>query len=115
MDKTFLIYQFQGIYINKCEGRKLKKMSLADCLKNVFNTYYDSDTKRLLNCYNLAFTSQELTVEQIEIKVAEGMAIFPVYEKQDIKEVKKYIELGLDPVFMKYNDFRRFRKVYGEL
>ena len=115
MKETFLIFQFQGIYINKCKGKELKKMSLADCLKSVFNTYYDSDTKRLLNCYNLAFTSQELTVEQIEMKVTEGWALFPISEKQKIEEVKKYIDLGLDPVFMKYNDFRRFRKVYGEL
>ena len=113
MEKTFLIFQFQGIYINKCKGKELKKMSLADFMKHVFNTSYDSNTKRLLNCYNLAFKSHELTVEQIEAKIAEGWALFPISEKQDIEEVKRYIELGLVPVFMKYNDLRALRKVYG--
>lgn len=113
MEQTFLIFEFQGIYINKCKGRELRKMSLADCLKNVFNTYYDSNTKRLCNCYNFDFIRHELTPDQINKKVSEGWALFPISEHQDIEEVKKYIELGLVPVFMKYNDLRALRKVYG--
>lgn len=113
MERTFLIFEFQGIYINKCNGRELKKMSLADCLKRVYNTYYDNGTKRLFNCYNLEFTRHELTVDQINKKVSEGWALFPISERQDIKEVKKYIELGLVPVFIKCNDLRALRKVYG--
>lgn len=113
MEQTFIVDEFQGIYINKCRGRELRKMSLKDCLDKVYNTYYDSDTKRLYNSYNFDFTRHELTPDQINKKVSEGWALFPISEHQDIREVKKYIELGLVPVFMKCNDLRALRKVYG--
>lgn len=113
MERTFLIFEFKGIYINKCRGRELRKMSLSDCLKRVYNTYYDSNTKRFFNCYNFDFTRHELTIDQVNEKISEGWALFPISEHQDIEEVKKYIELGLVPVFMKFNDLRALRKVYG--
>ena len=113
MEQTFLIFEFNGIVLHLCTCDKVKKMSLKDCLDKVYNTYYDSDTKRLCNCYNFDFIRHELTVDQINKKVSEGWALFPISEHQDIKEVKKYIELGLVPVFIKCNDLRALRKVYG--
>lgn len=113
MERTFLIFEFNGIILHLCTCDKVKKMSLKDCLKRVYNTYYDSNTKRFFNCYNFDFTRHELTIDQVNEKISEGWALFPISEHQDIEEVKKYIELGLVPVFMKFNDLRALRKVYG--
>ena len=112
-NKTFLVYSFNGIVLHLCTSDKVKKMSLADCFKNVYNTYYDTDTKRFFNCYNFDFTRHELTVDQINEKIAEGWALFSISEKTDIDEVKRFIDLGLYPVFMHAKDLRTLRKVLG--
>lgn len=112
-DKTFIIYSFNGIVLHLCTSDRVRKMSLADCLKNVYNTYYDTDTKRLFNSCNFDFTRHELTVDQINQKIADGWALFSISEKTDINEVRKYIDLGLYPVFMYAKDLRTLRKVLG--
>lgn len=114
-NEVFTVYRFEGIMELKSYGYEKKRMGLKECLDRVFITSYDVNTKQFFNRGGFIFNGESYTMEKLREKIAEGMAIFPVYEKQEIKEVKRYIDLGLDPVFMKYNDFRRFRKVYGEL
>ena len=112
-NKTFLVYSFNGIVLHLCTCDKVKKMSLADCLKNVYNTYYDRDTERLFNSRNFDFTRHELTVDQINQKISDGWALFAISEKTDIDEVRRYINLGLYPVFMHAKDLKTLRKALG--
>ena len=65
MDRKFNVYTFNGIVLHLCTSDRVKKMSLVDCLKDVYNTYYDKDTKRFFNSYNFDFIRHELTVDQI--------------------------------------------------
>lgn len=113
MERTFLIYSFNGIVLHLCTSDRVKKMSLADCLKNVYNTYYDNNTKRFFNSHNFDFTLHELTIDQINEKITDGWALFPISEKTDIEEVKRYIDLGLYPVFIHAKDLRTLRKALG--
>ena len=113
MERTFNVYEFNGVILHLCTCDKVRKMSLKDCLDQVYNTYYDRDTKRFFNSYNLDFIRHELTVNEINNRVAHGWALFAISEKTDINEVRNYIKLGLKPVFMKYSDLRALRKVYG--
>jgi len=112
-NKIFLVYSFNGIVLHLYTSDRVKKMSLKECLAKVYNTYYDTDTKRFFNSYNFDFTRHELTVDQINQKIADGWALFPISEIQEIDEVKRYIDLGLYPVFIHAKDLRTLRKVLG--
>ena len=114
MERTFIIYRFEGLIQQKSNGPELRKMTLKDCLDKVYNTYYDRDTERFFNCYNLSFEREELTLLELTDKIGKGLAVFPISKLQEIEEVKRYIDLGLDPVFMRVTDFRAFKKVYGD-
>ena len=113
MERTFYVYNFEGLILQKFKGPELKKMSLKDCLDKVYNTYYDRDTERFFKCYNLSFTCSEYTIEELTEKIGKGLAVFPISKLQKIEEVKRYIDLGLDPVFMRAVDFRTFKRLYG--
>ena len=113
-EKKYCIYSFKGVTQYLCKGSVLKNMSLEKCLKDVFNTWYDNDTKKLFNRKEFVFEAENYTMETIRQKITEGMSIFPVSENTDISIVKNYIALGLSPVFMKGGDFRTFKKDYKE-
>ena len=113
MDRSFHVYRFQGLILNKTKGPEIRQMSLKDCLDKVYNTYYDRDTERFFRCYNFSFDSEELTLEELTEKIGKGLAVFPVSKLQKIEEVKRFIDLGLDPVFMRVVDFRTFKRIYG--
>ena len=113
MERTFNIYRFQGVYQHKAKGLELKKMSLKTCLDKVFNTYWDNTTYKFFSHNGFSFDYDNLSLEELTEKIAEGLAVFPISINQDIEEVKRYIELGLDPVFMRARDFQTFRKCYG--
>ena len=114
MERTFYVYNFEGLILQKCKGPELKKMSLKDCLDKVYNIYYDRDTERLFKSRDLSFEHEELTLSELTDKIGKGLAVFPISKLQEIEEVKRYIELGLDPVFMRVTDFRAFKRVYGD-
>ena len=113
MERTFTIFRFEGVILHLCRSDRVNKMSLKDCLDKVYNTYYDSDTERLFKVKDFSFECEELTLSELTDKIGKGLAVFPVSKLQKIEEVKRYIELGLDPVFMRVADFRAFRKCYG--
>ena len=113
MERTFTIFKFQGIVRNNGRKTEVREMSLADCLKRVFNTYWDDTTKKLFEHNGFCFDSEGLTLSELTEKIGKGLAVFPVSTTQNIEEVKRYIDIGLSPVFMKATDFRAFKKVYG--
>ena len=114
MERTFLIFRFQGIIQHGWNGdSRLNKMSLKDCLDKVYNTSCDRDTERLFNNSGFSFEREELTLSELTDRIGKGLAVFPVSKLQKIEEVKSYIEIGLDPVFMRARDFQTFKKCYG--
>ena len=113
MERTFFIFKFQGIVRNNGKKTEVRGMSLKTCLDSVFNTFYDDTTKKLFERNGLAWEPEEFTLSELTEKIGEGLAIFPVSTTQDIEEVKRYIDTGLSPVFMKARDFQAFKKVYG--
>ena len=113
MERRFHVYRFQGLILNKTKGQELRKMSLKDCLDKVYNTYYDRDTERFFRCYNFSFVCNEYTLGELTEEIGKGLAVFPVSKLQKIEEVKRFIDLGLDPVFMRATDFRTFKRIYG--
>lgn len=114
MERTFIIFRFEGTILHLCRSDRLNKMSLKDCLDKVYNTYYDRDTERLFKSRDLSFEREELTLSELTDKIGKGLAVFPISKLQEIEEVKRYIDLGLDPVFMRVTDFRAFKRVYGD-
>lgn len=113
MERTFVIFKFHGIVRNNGRKTEVREMSLKTCLDSVFNTYWDDTTKRLFERNGFCFDSEEFTLSELTEKIGKGLAVFPVSTTQDIEEVKRYIDIGLSPVFMKATDFRAFKKVYG--
>lgn len=113
MERSFIIFRFEGVILHLCRSDRVNKMSLKDCLDKVYNTYYDRDTERLFNSRDLSFEREELTLSELTDKIGKGLAVFPISKLQEIEEVRKYIDLGLDPVFMRATDFRAFKKIYG--
>lgn len=113
MERTFIIYRFEGTILHLCRSDRVNKMSLKDCLDKVCNTYYYSDTEKFFNCPDLSFEREELTLSELTDKIGKGLAVFSVSKLQNIEEIKRYIELGLDPVFMRARDFQTFKKCYG--
>lgn len=114
MERTFIIFRFEGTVLHLCRSDRVNKMSLKDCLDKVYNTYYDRDTEKLFKSHDLSFEREELTLSELTDKIGKGLAVFPISKLQEIEEVKRYIELGLDPVFMRVTDFRAFKRVYGD-
>ena len=113
MERTFTIFRFEGVILHLCRSDRINKMSLKDCLKKVVDSYYTDNTKKLFEHRDLAWESEELTAEELTEKITKGLAVFPVSTMQTVEEVKSYIELGLDPVFMRVTDFRNFKMIYG--
>lgn len=113
-EKKYYVYSFKGIIEHHCKEDVIKNMSLITCLKEVFNTFWDRNTSQFFKRDGFVFDSELYTMETIRQKIAEGMSIFPVSENTDIDIVKNYISLGLAPVFMKYRDFKSFKKDYKE-
>ena len=113
MERTFIIYRFEGTILHLCRSDRVNKMSLKDCLDKVYNTYYDRDTEKFFNCHDFSFEREELTLSELTDKIGKGLAVFSVSKLQNIEEIKRYIELGLDPVFMRARDFQTFKKCYG--
>ena len=113
MERTFLIFRFEGVILHLCRSDRVKRMTLKDCLDKVYNTYYDRDTERLFKNHDFSFKREKLTLSELTEKIGKGLAVFPVSKLQKIEEVKRYIELGLDPVFMRAVDFRTFKRLYG--
>ena len=114
MERTFIIFRFNGIVLHLCRSDRVNKMSLKDCLDKVYNTYYDRDTERLFKNRDFSFEREELTLSELTDKIGKGLAVFPISKLQEIEEVKRYIDLGLDPVFMRVTDFRTFKRIYGD-
>ena len=110
MDK-FTVYIFKGT--NHSVYVKHENMPLVTYLKG--KVYLPANTKEFFNNRLIAFDSVEYTTEEIRQKVSEGMAIFPISETKEIKEVLNYIDIGLNPVFMKARDFQKLKKVYGDI
>lgn len=110
MDK-FTVYIFKGTY---SPYLGVKEISLKSYLKDCFN-YSGADIKAFFKHKYCSFDSVEYTTEEIRQKVSEGMAIFPISETKEIKEVLNYIDIGLNPVFMKARDFQKLKKVYGDI
>ena len=113
MERTFTIFRFEGTVLHLCRSDRVNKMTLKDCLDKVYNTYYDRDTEKLFNCRDYSFEHEELTLSELTDKIGKGLAIFPISKLQETEEVRRYIDMGLDPVFMKVTDFRAFKKCYG--
>lgn len=113
MADKFNVYSFKGIMLNKYNGKELRTMNLEQCFKDVFNTWYDSNTKRFVDNVSFSFDCREYSAEELWNKVADGMAIFPISEKTSIEEVKNYMKMGLSPVFMRAMELKKLKKVWG--
>lgn len=113
MADNFHIYVFKGLILHKCKGNELMEMSLEKCFKDVFNTWYDSDTKRFFENRNFSFACVEFSAEELWKEVENGMAIFSISENTSIEEVKNYMKMGLSPVFMRAMELKKLKKVWG--
>lgn len=112
-DTKFNVWTFKGLILHKCKGNELKKISLADCFKDVFNTYWDDTVKKFFENRNMSFECKEYSAEELWKEVGKGLAIFSISENTSIDEVKSYMKMGLSPVFMKAMDLKRLKKIWG--
>ena len=108
MGKTFIVWTFCGLYTS-CN---IKEMSLGECItKYVIERF---STKEFFFNRKYAFRAKAYDAEELTAEIGKGLAVFPVSKNQNMDEVKRYIDIGLFPVFMKAGDFREFRKIYGK-
>lgn len=108
MGKTFNVWKFQVLYTS-CN---IKEMSL----KEFFERYTGPvlSTKEFFFHKKHAFICNEYTTEGLTAEIEKGLALFPIAKNQHMDAVKRYIDMGLSPVFMRSADFREFRKIYGK-
>ena len=112
-DSKFNVWTFKGVVVHRCNGTELEEMSLEKCLKNVFNTVWDSTVKRFFENRNMSFDCKEYSAEELWKEVGKGMAVFSISENTSIDEVKSYMKMGLSPVFMKAMDLKKLKKIWG--
>lgn len=112
-DSKFNVWTFKGVIRYKCNGAELEEMSLEKCLKDVFNTVWDSTVKKFFDNRYMSFECKEYSAEELWKEVGKGSAIFSISENTSIDEVKSYMKMGLSPVFMKAMDLKRLKKIWG--
>ena len=112
-EDKFTVWIFKGVILHKCRGTELMEMNLEQCFKNVFNTWYDSDTKRFFENRNMSFECKEYSAEELWKEVENGMAIFSISENTSIEEVKNYMKMGMSPVFMRATELKKLKKIWG--
>ena len=109
-EKTFFIFDFEGISGYVHGEYRTKEMSLSAFLKDKSH-YYVPDTKRLYES-EATFNGKEVTLNDIHKMIEEGSAIFPINVSTDTDLVRNYLDLGLKVYFMRDKEFRRFKKDY---
>lgn len=110
-EKKYSIFKFSGICGYVWGNYREKKISLSDYLTEKSH-YSCPDTKTLFTSSDTVFELEEKTLAEIRKEVENGTGIFPVNVSTDTDEVRNYLKLGLNVVFMKDRDFRQFKKDY---
>ena len=108
------VYTFSGLWQYKCKGRELKTMSLKECFENVFSTHYDSNMKQFYENTNFHFDIRRATISDIFRWIEQGFAIIPFSVSVDKQDVIKYIDAGLQVLFMRAGEFKKMQKAYKE-
>lgn len=82
------------------------KNNKIDFLKYIRNT-------RELFYYEGFEVEEEKTFTELVKLIQDGkIAVFPIYEKQEIDNIKNHIEYGFTVYFMSYRQFIEFRNKY---
>lgn len=108
------VYTFSGLWQYKRKGRELKTMSLKECFENVFSSYYARNMKRFYENTNFNFDKRRATISDIFRWIEQGFAIVPFSVSVDKQDVIKYLDIGLQVLFMKAGEFKKMQKAYKE-
>lgn len=108
------VYTFSGLWQYKSKGRELKTMSLKECFENVFSSYYKRNMKEFYENANFHFDMRKATISDIFRWVEQGFAIVPFSVSVDKQDVIKYLDTGLQVLFMKAGEFKKMQKAYKE-
>ena len=86
------------------------KAKSYDCVKR---TVLDT-AKEIFSCEENHFTIEMKSIEEIYKMVTEGFVFFPINEKTEASDIKKYIEMGFKVAFLRAGDFKKLKKDYKD-
>ena len=88
-----------------------EKEKLGQVLRMHFDLH-TSTTRELWTCRKVVFRAHKYSVSKIIEMVGNGYCFLPFTSKIMLDEVQRYLDLGLDVVFMKVHDYNIMRKLY---
>ena len=110
----FDVYIFTGIPSYRTSGSvKTQKMTLLECLENVFNAYYERNMRDFL-ARRFSYDIKKMTVRDVFDAVGNKTVFIPFSVSVGKEEVINYINAGFSVVFVKATEFRQMQKAYKE-
>ena len=108
------VYIFTGIPDYRTSGTvKVKKMSLLKCFENVFSAYYERNMRDFL-ARSFSYDIKKMTVKDIFDAVGNKTVFIPFSVSVVREDVIKYLNAGLQVLFMKAGEFKKMQKAYKE-
>ena len=101
--KQFVKYRGEKMQVFKLKEKyKHSELLNRNNTKELF--YYEGDIARLTD------TEEKTCKELVELVQSGKIAIFPIWEKQKMDNIRGHIYYGFDIYFMKYKDFMSWTK-----
>ena len=108
------VYIFTGIPDYGTSGSvEVKKMSLLECFNKVFTKYYERNMKDFFD-KGFSYDIKEMTVKDIFDAIGNKTVFIPFSVSVVREDVIKYLNAGLQVLFMKAGEFKQMQKAYKE-
>ena len=108
------VYIFTGIPDYRTSGSvEVKKMSLLECFEDVFSAYYERNMRDFL-ARSFSYDIKKMTVKDIFDAVGNKTVFIPFSVSVVREDVIKYLNAGLQVLFMKAGEFKKMQKAYKE-
>ena len=108
------VYIFTGIPDYGTSGSvEVQKMSLLECFENVFTKYYERNMKDFFD-KGFSYDIKEMTVKDIFDAIGNKTVFIPFSVSVVREDVIKYLNAGLQVLFMKAGEFKKMQKAYKE-